>query len=93
MANRIKLEELIKRVTDRTNHDRKDVQVVVEATLDEIYQSMKRTERVVLRNFGTFHIDRKYNRTNREESTVFKFNPSQKWRALFGWSSSYKGKL
>jgi DNA-binding protein HU-beta len=27
------------------------------------------------------------------DSWVFKFNPCQKWRALFGWSSTYKGEL
>ena len=27
------------------------------------------------------------------ESWVFKFNPSQRLRALFGWSSSYRGPL
>jgi len=26
-------------------------------------------------------------------SWVFKFNPSQRLRALFGWSSTYRGSL
>lgn len=29
----------------------------------------------------------------RRESTAFKFNPGQKLRALFGWSSTYRGPL
>jgi DNA-binding protein HU-beta len=48
---------------------------------------MKREEKVTLQNFGTFYID------VRRSGTKFKFNPSQKWKALFGWSSSYKGEL
>jgi hypothetical protein len=40
-----------------------------------------------LSGFGGFYLDR------RRESTAFKFNPGQKLRALFGWSSKYKGKL
>jgi DNA-binding protein HU-beta len=48
---------------------------------------MKREEKVTLQNFGTFYID------VRRSGTVFKFNPSQKWKALFGWASSYRGEL
>ena len=29
----------------------------------------------------------------RRSSTMFKFNPSQKWKALFEWASTYKGEL
>jgi hypothetical protein len=40
-----------------------------------------------LRNFGSFYV--------REEraSWVFKFNPSQRLRKAFGWSSTYRGDL
>jgi DNA-binding protein HU-beta len=60
---------------------------ILETGLDEIYQAMKREEKVTLVNFGTFYID------VRRSGTVFKFNPPQEWRALFGWSSTYKGDL
>ena len=42
-------------------------------------------ECVTLRGFGSFYV--------REErsSWVFRFNPGQRLRALFGWSSSYTG--
>jgi DNA-binding protein HU-beta len=55
--------------------------------LEEIYQALKQGESVSLRDFGTFYV-----RPERE-SWVFKFNPSQKLRKLFGWSSTYKGQL
>jgi len=54
---------------------------------EEIYLAMKREEKVTLVNFGSFYID------VRRSGTVFKFNPSQKWRALFGWTSIHKGEL
>lgn len=57
------------------------------AFLDEIYQAIKRDQGVTLKGFGGFFV-----RPERE-SWVFKFNPCQKWRALFGWSSTYKGEL
>ncbi len=83
----ISKKELIKRVSQRVNHQSQDVEEIINATLDEIYQSLKQGESVSLRDFGTFYIQVK------RESSVFKFNPSQKLRKLFGWSSTYKGEI
>jgi DNA-binding protein HU-beta len=78
-------QELINQVSTRTDQDTNIVERVVEATLEEIYEALKRGESVSLRNFGTFYV-----RPERE-TWVFKFNPSQRLRKLFGWSSTYKG--
>lgn len=83
----ISKKELIKRVSQRVNHHSQDVEEVINATLDEIYQSLKQGESVSLRDFGTFYIQVK------REASVFKFNPSQKLRKIFGWSSTYKGEI
>jgi DNA-binding protein HU-beta len=48
---------------------------------------LKGGEGVSLRGFGSFYV-----RAERD-SWVFKFNPSQRLRALFGWSSTYRGPL
>lgn len=87
MSDRVEREELIRRVAHRTDQDVEMVTQVVDAFLDEIYQAIKSEQCVTLKNFGSFFV-----RAERE-SWVFKFNPSQKWRALFGWSSSYRGEL
>jgi len=79
--------ELIKRVAKRTGKDSAEVESVVDAALEEIYMALKQGKSVSLRNFGTFYIDL------RRTGTVFKFNPSQRLKALFGWSSTYKGEL
>ena len=79
--------EWIKAVAKETEQPEALVESILEAGLEEIYQSMKREEKVTLQNFGTFYID------VRRSGTVFKFNPSQKWKALFGWASSYRGEL
>ena len=63
------------------------VEEMIDATLEEIYEALKREESVSLRNFGTFYIRRERN------MAVFKFNPSQRFRALFNWSSTYRGNL
>ncbi len=83
--NRIEKPELLARVARRTGHETGTVEEIIEAALEEIYQALKQGETVSLRNFGTFYV-----RPERE-SWVFRFNPSQKWRALFGWSSTYTG--
>jgi DNA-binding protein HU-beta len=87
MPDRIEREELIRLTAQRTSKEEEMVDMVVDAFLDEIYQALKRGQGVTLKGFGGFYV-----RPERE-SWVFKFNPCQKWRALFGWSSTYKGEI
>jgi DNA-binding protein HU-beta len=87
MDGRIDKKQLVDRVSGRTGRDRMQVSEIVEATLEEIYEALKREECVSLRNFGTFYIRRE------GRSCVFKFNPSQRLRKLFGWASTYRGEL
>jgi len=87
MSESIDKKELVIRIARRTGEDTAVVEALVDATVEEIYSALKREESVSLRNFGTFYID------VRHSGTVFKFNPIQRLRALFGCSSSYKGEL
>jgi len=87
MSERVDKNELVNRVSQRIGRDADTVEQIVETALEEIYEALKRGECVSLRNFGTFYV-----RPERR-SWVFKFNPSQRLRKLFGWSSTYKGKL
>ena len=87
MNDRLDKKELIGRIARRLDREPDVVAEFVEATLEEIYEALKRGEPVSLRNFGTFYV-----RPERG-SWVFKFNPSQRLRKLFRWSSTYKGKL
>jgi len=87
MSNRINKKELVRRVSERVGQDIAIVEEMVDAILEEIYKALKQGECVSLRNFGTFYV-----RPERD-SWVFKFNPSQRLRKLFGWSSTYRGKL
>lgn len=77
--------ELARRVSQRLNREIGDVEEVIDATVEEIYESLKQGNSVILRNFGTFYV-----RTE-PKTWVFKFNPSQRLRKLFNWSSTYKG--
>ena len=83
----INKKQLIHRVCQRATQDEQEIEEILDATLEEIYQSLKKGVSINLRNFGTFYIDL------RRSGTVFKFNPSQRLRKLFGWSSTYKGDI
>jgi DNA-binding protein HU-beta len=87
MTGRVEKPELVRLVSQRTNRDAETVSEIVDALLEETYQAFKRGDSVSLRGFGSFYV-----RPERE-SWVFKFNPSQRLRALFGWSSTYRGPL
>jgi DNA-binding protein HU-beta len=79
--------ELINRIARRTSKDIELVTEIFDATFTEIYEAFKSEESVTIRNFGNFYI------RHERESWVFRFNPAQKLRALFGWSSTYTGEL
>jgi DNA-binding protein HU-beta len=87
MSDRIDKKELVRRVSRRVGTGTGTVGDILDAALEEIYEALKHGESVSSRNFGTFYV-----RPERS-SWVFKFNPSQRLRNLFGWSSTYKGKL
>jgi DNA-binding protein HU-beta len=87
VSGRIDKKELVNRVSQRVGRDVDVVAEIVDATLETIYEALKQEECVSLRNFGTFYVRQE------RRSWVFKFNPSQRLRKLFGWSSTYKGKV
>lgn len=87
MADRIQKKEIIQRLAQRMETDEKTAESWLEAFTDTLYEAFKEGRGVTLPGFGGFYVKPK------GESWAFKFNPGQKLRALFGWSSTYKGKL
>jgi DNA-binding protein HU-beta len=87
MEDRIEKQDLVQRVADRTGYERALVEALLEATLEEIYTALKHGKSVSLRTFGSFYV------RPRPAQWVFRFNPSQRLRKLFGWSSTYRGDL
>ena len=84
MTDRVEKPELVRRAAQRVHRDEAAVAEVVDAFLEEIYEALQHSRSVSLRGFGSFYV--------RPEpgSWVFRFNPSQRLRALFGWSSTYR---
>jgi DNA-binding protein HU-beta len=77
-------QELVRRVSQRVERETGMVETVIDATIEEIYESLQQGDSVSLRNFGTFYV------RVEPKCWVFKFNPSQRLRKLFGWASTSK---
>ncbi len=86
MADRIQKDELARRLGERMQTSTETATAWIDALVETLYESFKAGESVTLKGFGGFYV-----RPERE-SWVFKFNPGQRLRTLFGWSSTYKGK-
>ena len=87
MAERIEKKAFIQQLAKRMNADEAVATEWLDATLDTLYENFKAGRGVTFKGFGGFYVE------PRGRTWAFKFNPGQKMKALFGWSSTYKGKL
>jgi DNA-binding protein HU-beta len=85
MADRVEKPESARLAAQRVRRDDEAVAEVVDAFLEEIYEALKRGHSVSLRGFGSFYVRQE------RDGWVFRFHPSQRLRALFGWSSTHRG--
>ena len=86
-VSRVSKPEVAKRLAQRMGTDEGTATSWLDAVTDTLYEAFKAEESVTLPGFGSFYV------RSERSSWVFKFSPSQKLRALFGWSSTYKGGL
>ena len=87
MAERIGTKAFIHQLALRMQTDDTVAAAWLEATVATLYAHFKAGQGVTLTGLGGFYIQ------PRGKTWAFKFNPGQKLRALFGWSSSYTGPL
>ena len=87
MNSRIQKKEVLRLMAQRMGADEKTAEAWLDAFTDTLYEAFKEGRSVTLPGLGGFYV-----RPERE-TWVFKFNPAQKLRALFGWSSTYTGKV
>ena len=87
MADRITKDEFVRQLAARMNADEATATAWIEGVVETLYENFKAGKGVTLPGFGGFFV------RPESESWVFKFNPGQRLRALFGWSSTYTGKL
>ena len=79
MSERIQKKEFVRRLAARVGTDEAVSAMWLDAMLDTLYESFKSGQSVTLSGFGNFYVRPEH------ERWVFKFNPSQRLRALFGW--------
>ncbi len=85
MTDRINKEELARRLAARMHSKEQTASAWLDAMIETLYEAFKEGNSVTLPGLGGFYLRPGL------ESWVFKFNPAQRLRALFGWSSTYKG--
>jgi len=71
----------------KMNTSEKEANRWVDAYTETLIEIFKTGEGVTINGLGGFYLARKYG------DTIFKFNPSQRLRKLFGWSSTHKGEV
>lgn len=84
MSN-IKKKEFAKLLSQKMTTDEKTAEMWIDAFTDTLYECFRQGRGVVITNLGTFYL-----RITSRGDSIFRFNPSQKLRSLFGWSSTYK---
>ena len=87
MTDRMKKEEFVRLLAEKMETNESTATAWVDGVVETLFESFKEGKSVTLPGFGSFYV--------RPEpgSWVFKFNPAQRLRALFGWSSTYTGDL
>jgi DNA-binding protein HU-beta len=88
MPENIKKKEFVSLLAQKMKVSDKTAEKWVDAFTDALYKCFKRQRGVVITNLGTFYL-----RITSRDDSIFKFLPSQKLKALFGYSSTYKGDL
>jgi DNA-binding protein HU-beta len=85
MAGKQKKQEFIQALAAKMRVDETTAERWVDAYTETLFETFKSGRGVTIDGLGGFYLDQ------RGDSTAFKFNPSQKLRALLGWSSTYRG--
>ena len=88
MPENIKKKEFAALLAQKMKVGDKTAEIWLDAFTDTLYECLKEGRGVNITNFGTFYL-----RITSHGNSIFKFLPSQKLRALFGWSSTYRGNL
>jgi DNA-binding protein HU-beta len=88
MSENVKKKEFVALLANKMKISDKITEMWIDAFTDTLYECFKQQRGVVITNLGTFYL-----RITSRGDSIFKFLPSQKLRALFGYSSTYKGNL
>jgi nucleoid DNA-binding protein len=79
--------EFIALLAKKMNTNETSAKEWVDAYSDTLFEIFKTGNGVTIDGLGGFYLQR------RGDSCAFKFNPSQKLKALLGWGSTYRGEI
>ena len=88
MSENVKKKEFVNLLARKMKVSDETAEMWIDAFTDTLYECFKQERGVVITNLGTFYL-----RITSRGDSIFRFNPSQKLRSLFGWSSTFKGNL
>jgi DNA-binding protein HU-beta len=86
MSENVRKKEFISLLAQKMKVSDKTAEIWVDAFSATLFECFKGGRGGVITNLGTFYL-----RITGRGDSIFKFLPSQKLRALFGYSSTYKG--
>jgi DNA-binding protein HU-beta len=87
MNGRIEKSELARRLAAQMKTDEETAAAWIDGFIEALYESIRDGQSVTLKGLGGFYVKPK------RPTWVIRFNPGQRLRALFGWSSKYRGEL
>lgn len=85
MTDRLQKQKIAQRLAARMATDEKTAVAWLDAVTETLCEAISAGESVTPPGFGGFYVREERN------GRAFKFNPSQRLRALLGWASTYKG--
>ena len=83
----IKHKEFVKMYAQRAGISEEDTTMQISNFIETIYDGLKECRPITVEHFGNFYI------SEHKESIAFRFNPAQKFKAILGWSSTYRGEI
>lgn len=81
----IKHKEFVKMYALRAGVSQEEASSQINCFVETIFDGIKENRPITIEHFGNFHI------AEYSDSVSFKFNPAQKFKAILGWASSYRG--
>ena len=84
-TKRIQKDEFTNHLAQRMDTDIATAEAWLNAVTETLFDEFENDRSVTIKGFGGFYLRKAKN------STIFKFNPGQRLRAILGWSSTYKG--
>ena len=71
--------ELVRYVSDKTRVTEKDIKIIIDFFLKGIKTSLENDERVTIKNFGSFRLQRRNPRTALNPKTRMAFSSRRDW--------------